>query len=545
MPLNPLTFMPIILPRPAATSTADLLWPAGRLSLLLFFLAFFAYPLALVFINALQTPTGIAHAFLQNSSLFVNSMLIACLSTLGAFLIGFPAGYLVARKEFFGRRFLKHVALVPFVFPSILVVLSFIIVFGNNGWLNSMLRAFGFQPLYHLYSLYGIAFAHTFYNFPIVMLFTSNALESLDRHMHDAARSLGARKQKIFLAITMPQVLPQLVSSLLLVFIYSFTSFALVLSFGGIMYSNMEAEIFRLVSRNADLPASAALALVQFAFLLMLSIPFLALMKKNAVKRQFFVHERRKIGFSMVGIVQHLFALATLSFILIPLLALVYFAFFDSGAFSLRAFEKIANYPNSLVGTTPLLSVFYSLLLASIASLLSTIFALLASLKKTGIGAVSFLLGSSIAVSVITLSFGYYLGFGPENLLVIAAAHSVIAFPFCYRIISSSLASIDAESLDAARSLGASELRALGEVIIPRIRGSIVSSIAFSFAVSLGELGVVLVLYNGVYATMPVYIYRLISTFDVRAAAAMGLVLVVMSSVCFYLVQREREVVLT
>lgn len=513
-------------------------WLFSKLFFVLFFLVFFIYPLAIVFA---QIPSlDILRIISSNSEPFYNSFLQAFFSTLAAFCIGFPAAYLVARKNFFARNFLRSLALVPFVFPSILVVLSFIIVFGNNGWINSGLSILGIQKMYLLYGFHGITLAHAFYNFPIIMLFVSNAWQNLDRNMSDAAKSLGASKLQIFTKITVPQLFPSIASSVLLVFIYCFSSFAIVLSFGGVQFSTMEVEIFREISRNANLSVSASLAFVQFLFLLLISLVFWFFSKKT-VQKQAFEQRRGDLKFSGFGVLQYLFLALLFAFVILPLAGLVVFAFFDSGNFSLGAFEKIVNYPKGLVETTPLLSIFYSLVLASATGLISVVVALLASLKQTKINFISLLLGSSIAISIITLGFGYYLGFGPENLLVIAIGHSILAFPFAFRIISNSINSIDKESIDSARSLGANDSRVLSEIIIPRIRSSLVGSFAFSFAVSLGELGLVLLLYNGVYATMPVYIYRLLSTFDIKAAAAMGLLLVFVSFVCFYLVQKDSE----
>ena len=233
------------------------------------------------------------------------------------------------------------------------------------------------------------------------------------------------------------------------------------------------------------------------------------------------------------------FLCAILLFVIVPLFSLVIFAFSGTGGeiVSLDAFAKIFLSGRSLSGATAFDAVLYSLAAASFASVLATLIGLLASLRGTKIPFVGYFLGSSIAVSAITLALGYFIGFGSGSLLVIAVGHAVFAFPFAYRLIGNALAKVGDSEVDAAASMGAGPLETFRRVQFPAVRGALLASLAFSFAVSLGELGLVLMLYDGIYPTMPVYVYRLLSVFDVGAAAAMGIILVGVSFFCFYAIE--------
>ena len=242
----------------------------------------------------------------------------------------------------------------------------------------------------------------------------------------------------------------------------------------------------------------------------------------------------------MRGFFESSFLLLIISFIILPIFALIVFSFFDpSGNFTFKYFEKILfSESSSLLGTTPLLSIFYSILIAIIASVISTFAGLMASFRKSKFSFVEIFMNSAIAISLITLAFGYMLGFGSGNLLVIAIGHSILAFPFAFRVISNAMNKIDSESIDTARTLGADYLQVFKKIQFPRIKSALLVAVVFSFAVSLGELGFVLVLYDGIYATMPVYIYRLITTFDIYAASAMGVILISISFLCFYAIEK-------
>ncbi|MBU2476835.1 iron ABC transporter permease [Candidatus Micrarchaeota archaeon] len=511
---------------------------------LCFFLFFFFYPLALILFKSFSLAEGknAINILFSNKKLIWNSFFQAGISTFFCLLIGIPAGFLLARRDFFGKKFVKALSLIPFVFPSILVVISFVIVFGNNGWINFFLKNFlGFNShVQFLYGFTGIILAHTFYNFPLIMRFVSDSWENLDSTMKETAKSLGANKFQVFWNITLRQLMPSIIAGASLVFIFCFMSFAIVISLGGIQFSTLETEIFRQITRNLDFFTAGILALIQFIVLGLVGLIYFYYSKKYSIKETGIKEKPKKLSFnSFQGIMETIYLIAIISFVVLPIIALIFFAFFNSetGGFSLKAFGKIFFGTASLSGTTPMLSVFYSLLLAVITAGIASLMGLLASLKQTKIPLINFFIASSISVSVITLAFGYFLGFGSGNFWVIALGHSILAFPFSFRILNNALNKIDKESIDSAKTLGANNWQVFREVQLPRIKNALFVSIAFCFAVSLAELGFVLVLYDGVYPTMPVYIYRLLGTFDLAAAAAMGLILIAVSFIAFYSIE--------
>ncbi len=517
-------------------------WLAGKLVFLSFFLAFFIYPLAALLLrvfSATDVAATAASLVLANLPTVYNSFAQAAVSTLLALAFGLPAAYVIAKKDFPLRNFVKSVALLPFVFPSILVVLSFVIVLGNNGWVNSFLRAvFGFEePVNFLYGFTGIAIGHVFYNFPVVAGLVSSAWEGVDARMGEAARTLGAGRLGRFAAITLPQLLPAIAAAGILVFIYCFMSFTIVLSFGGLKFSTLEVEIYSMASRGLDFTSASILASVQFVVLALVAGIYWAVSRRFRISSSESRAPRTPINLLSVSGALHAFFLCiTILFVLVPLFFILVFSLSDpfTGGFSLRAFEKIFSSQPGLLGTTPILAVFYSLAIAFAAAFISVFMAFLAAIPETRVKFAAWLLSSSVAVSAITLALGYYIAFGPGNIFAIIFAHAVLAFPFAFFSVRNALRSIGPEAAESARTLGASQLKALSAVTLPRISGPLVAAFAFSFAVSLGELGIVLMLYNGIFPTMPVYIYRLIGTFSIHSAAAMGLILVLAGMASFY-----------
>ena len=147
-----------------------------------------------------------------------------------------------------------------------------------------------------------------------------------------------------------------------------------------------------------------------------------------------------------------------------------------------------------------------------------------------------------LGVSAVVLGLGYYSisgiypGFGTGLLIILA--HSVISLPFAVRTLSTGLQHIDTNLLDAASTLGSGRFRSFLTVELPLLKGNLISASAFAFCISAGEINAALILSGGSYTTIPITIYRLISSYKFFSACAMGTVLIVICAAAFYLIDR-------
>jgi thiamine transport system permease protein len=151
--------------------------------------------------------------------------------------------------------------------PSILVVLGFVLFFGNAGWLNRLFMALSGReegPLRVLYRPAAVILAHGFFNFPLVIRLVGDGLAGIRRAYTPAAAVLGAPPLKTALTVILPLLFPSIAAALLLVFLYCFTSFAVVLVLGGGPgASTLAVEIYRHARISLDYQGAALLALVE------------------------------------------------------------------------------------------------------------------------------------------------------------------------------------------------------------------------------------------------------------------------------------------
>lgn len=130
----------------------------------------------------------------------------------------------------------------------------------------------------------------------------------------------------------------------------------------------------------------------------------------------------------------------------------------------------------------------------------------------------------------------------PRSLWTIAAAHTVVSFPYALLILTARLVGFDKHLEEAAMSLGANYWQTLRRVILPLIAPALLAAWLTAFTVSFDEFAIANLL-SGAEPTLPVYLYsqlRMSARFPLVIAMA-GLVIVLTLSIFFTLVWLARH----
>ncbi len=540
---------------------------------LLFLLLFFLIPVLLILGNAFLDNDGrfslvplLATVTGGNTLRILRfTLLQAFLSSLIALAMGLPGAWFIARTDFPGKRVVRSLSVVPFVLPPILVVLGFVTVFGNNGMINRLLMAmFSLEepPLRILYSLKGILLAHGFYNFPVVLRIVSAFWEAIPTRQEHAARLMGAKGFYRFRTIIFPQLLPSILSSMLLVFLFCFSSFAIILVLGGgPKTTTIEVEIYRLARIAMDMRGAGRVALLASA------VSILPLLLHTGGGARFTgigsgdndrrITQEGGLSRKVLGTV---YAVVMLVLVVTPLLGVIINGFLEPAGplgklqGSLRWYRQIffpGGSSHDIFTTISARAAAGTMLLASLTLLITipaaTLFALgtVRSSKRTA----KFLdLAATLpmTISTVVLGAGYLLTSVRFPVLTgsplfIAGAHSVIAFPFVYRSVLTVLKKIDGSYRQAAISLGAKPGRAFLDIEMPMLEPALFSAAAFAFALSVGEMNATLTLSGGTFSTLPITIYRLIGSYQFHGASALGTILIVLCGAAFILLDHSTK----
>jgi len=418
----------------------------------------------------------------------------AAVSTILTFLLAAPLTWAVSTFDFRGRRLTMALTTVPFVLPTVVVGTAFVAL----GWRES---------------IGAILAAHVFFNMAVVVRTVSTLWSRIDPRLLEAARVLGASSRLVFWKITLPLLRPALAAAASIVFLFTFTSFGVVLILGGFQYATLEVEIYRQAVTLFDLPLAAALAVAQLVGVTGALYWYSRYQERTAATWTLAsgTNRRRPRGKARFGVLAAV--LGTLGLLAIPLAVLVRRS--ASGDFYASLFED-----DRVVGT-PITSVWNSLLFGVAAMALATVIGIMAAAVITGrTGPLSrwfdLTLMLPLGTSAVTIGFGFIVALDrPFDLRatawLIPIAHALVAVPFVVRSTLPTLRSVPRETREAAAVLGASPFRVWRAIDLPVVSRAALVGAGFAFVISLGEFGATSFIARPTSPTIPTMIYRLLS----------------------------------
>ena len=552
---------------------------------LLFLALFFFYPLAAILRLSFGNNAGLAQLRADTYYLEVIwfSTWQALLSTVLTLAVALPATYVFTHYSFPGKSLLRAIATVPFVLPTVVVAAAFKALLGPRDLLNTAIQSWlglASPPIQLDQTLTLVLLAHVFYNYSVVLRIVGGFWATLDTRIEQAAAVLGANRLRTFREVTLPLLLPALGAAALLIFIYTFSSFGVMRILGGPRFATVEVEIYRLTSDLLRLDIAAALALVQMAATLVMTVVYTRLLARAAVPLAMRARtaNARPVRSVRAWLLVAVNVAVLLVLIAAPLLALVLRSFLSLGVGGTSSVFTLDNYVHLNQNPTrgsffvpPLIAIANSLRFALAAAGVALLIGVPgAYLLANGSGQKYQPAGQSLLLrvrrfrfsalldplfmlplgtSAITLGLGYIIVFGrpPLNLLaspwLIPAVHALLAFPFVVRSLLPALRGLDPRLREAARALGASPVRVLREIDLPLLFPALLSGAVFAFTVSLGEFGAALLLARPENQTVPVVIDRLLGlpgASNYGRALALSALLMLTTTVSFVLLDRVR-----
>ena len=219
---------------------------------------------------------------------FLNSIVLAFISTFFCILIGFPLAFYIATSDIKLRNILLILVIIPFWSSFLLRVYAWKIILQNNGILNLILLKLGIisEPLQLLYNQYAVIMGIVYTYLPLMILPLYGYLNKFDLNLIDASKDLGLNRIKSFFRVILPLSLPGIMAGSLLVFIPVVGEFIIPEMLGGsdkLYYGKILWEEF-FVNRNW--PGASALAFTGIIVLVLPIIIFQIIYSKWTVKNE-------------------------------------------------------------------------------------------------------------------------------------------------------------------------------------------------------------------------------------------------------------------
>ena len=475
-------------------------------------------------------------------------------------LVGVPLAFLFERFTFPGRRLFAALAALPLVLPPLVGTVAFIFLAGETGILAHAIQNFlGLQnPPWRLRGWSALILFHTYTMYPFFYVLTGAGLRRIDASLAEAARSLGASQATVLRRVLLPQLTPSLVAAALLTFMTSMASFSAPLLFGG------DVRVLTLEIFTARQRGDFVMAITETVILAVISLGALIFFQRYEGTRRFATaamkgapRRRASIASGTARVLATILAVVFAIILVLPVATLFLVSFAREGSWTTQTLPSaytIDNY-RRLFGDPYAAEVFFNSFtmsaIAAVAALLWS-FAVVMLLRRErnqrkffGEGwrrLLSLLVlipwalpGTVVAVSVAeaygepSLLLGSFVLVG--TFWILPVVYFLRFMPLVVRALQASMEQLDPTLEEAAGSLGARAWQRFMRVTLPLVWPGAVAGTLLAFVIALGEYVASVLVFVPANRPISIAIASELRDFNLGAAAAYGVVLIVIISI--------------
>jgi putative spermidine/putrescine transport system permease protein len=212
---------------------------------------------------------------------FLDTVWICFVTALVTLVVGYPLAYALVRVRSAAlKSAILVIAVTPLFLGEVVRTYSWIVVLGNNGFVNTMLLKVGLieAPVQLMFTRFGVVTALVHVTLPVMVIMLAAALAHVDRDFERAAESLGAGPVRAFLTVTLPLSMPGIVAGVTTAFAWTFSAFATPQLIGGGRVNMVSNLVYQLGFASFNFPFAASLSVAG----LLLTFAVLALVRAAA-----------------------------------------------------------------------------------------------------------------------------------------------------------------------------------------------------------------------------------------------------------------------
>ncbi len=235
--------------------------------------AFLYLPIVVLIVASFNSGTDIVNfegfTFSQYGALFqddtllrllLNSLIVAVLSSVIATVIGTAAAVGIYKMKPTLRKLVMTATNIPMTNPDIVTGVSLALLFAFLGTVLKIDNILGFWTL---------IIAHITFNLPYVILSVMPKLAQMDRNLIEAAQDLGCTPLKAFFKVTIFEIMPGIISGLMMAFTMSLDDFVISYFVTGTDFITLPVEIYNYTKKPVP---SKIYALFTLLFLIILAV---------------------------------------------------------------------------------------------------------------------------------------------------------------------------------------------------------------------------------------------------------------------------------
>ena len=465
-----------------------------------------------------------------------NSMLICVCTTILGTLIGIPMAYISTRFNIWGKRIINMAVVLSMLSPPFIGAYSWILLLGRAGFITKLLEKIGIE-IGSIYGFQGILLVFTLKLFPYVYMYVSTALKNFDSSLEEASESLGVHGFKRIWHVTLPVIMPTILSAALIVFMTSLADFGTPMLIGEgfktlpvMIYERYLSE----VSSNASFASTLSVIIVSCS-LLVLAIQKIIIARKNYTMSA--MRPPEVVSLSTGKRILATFAVGLVALLaVLPQITVVVTSFLKTNGplfvkgFSLDSYRAILGKLSTNIRNTFTFSVIAIIIMMILGLLLAYIIVRrkgkIANLLDTLVMFPYVIPGSVLGISLI-LAFNQKPVVLTGTVLILVVSYTIRKLPFTLRSSIATLYQIDPAIEEASISLGVPPMKTFAKTTAILMLPGMLSGAVLSFIATINELSSTIILYSGKTGTISVAIYTEIFKDGYGTAAALATILTV------------------
>ncbi len=493
------------------------------------------------------------HTYPLNLDAVKNTLLAATASMVFGTLLAFPLAWLVGRTDLCGRRFFRGLFVMTYMVPPYVGAMAWLRLLNPNvgtmnRWLRLLLHLSDAPGPLNVYTLSGMVWVLTSFYYPYAFITISRAMEKMDPSLEEASRVSGASPLKTVFTVTLPMMLPSLISGALLVFVSAMSCYGIpsIIGSPGRVHT-VTTRIVEYVSLGQQgLNDATGMAV----FLMVLAVVILFLSDVVLAKRQYITVSGKSVQPALVELGRWRIPLTVLVGLFAVLVILIPFATILLTSFKIDVGKSVlapANFTLSNWRTVfgrveTLNSLKNSLLFASVTATVGIAIActmsyLLQRTRIRGRKLPDFLITLGSGTPSVVIALGLIMTMkGNFGINIYNTAYiMIIAYLIKYlmmgmRTVVSAMSQIHVSLEESSQISGAGWGRTMLRITGPLIFPSIAAGWFLIFIPSFYELSMTALLYSSTTKTIgfQLYEYWTFTSQPMSCAMAFGILLIVM-----------------
>ncbi|MBO4378639.1 MAG: iron ABC transporter permease [Clostridia bacterium] len=526
-----------------------------------FLLLFQLMPLVYMMIKAF-TPDGEfsletfkrLYTYPLNLDALKNTLIAATATMILGTLLAFPLAWLVGRTNLYGKKFFRSLFVLTYMVPPYVGAMAWLRLLNPNvGTINQWLRVlFNLSdapgPL-NVYTLPGMIWVLTSFYYPYAFITISRAMEKMDPSLEEASRISGASPVKTLFTVTLPMMMPSLISGALLVFVCAASCYGIPSIIGS--PGRVHTVTTRIVEYVGQSQQSLNDATGMAVFLMVIALVILFLSDVVLAKRQYITVSGKSVRPAIVDLRKWRIPLTVLVSLFAVIVILIPFATILTTSFKIDVGKSMFSKTNfttvnwsDIFGRQETInclknSLIFGIITATIGIVVACVMSyLLQRTRVRGRKIPDFLITLGSGTPSVVIALGLIMTMkGNFGINIYNTAYiMIVAYLIKYlmmgmRTVVSAMSQIHSSLEECSQIAGASWTRTMFKITGPLIFPSIAAGWFLIFIPSFYELSMTSLLYSSTTKTIGYQLYEnwTFTSQPQSCAMAFGILLIVVA----------------